>query len=165
MKKRIFDLWSSRAPAERAAATVLAFVVGALLCFWFIHTAEQERNRLKQRVAVLKSQSDTMDQQISEFSRLKVASANPSTLAPKNLRDAVQGIIDSSGLSTSLVKIDAPDAGTAQVSFSALSFSDWLAFVRNLQAQKIRIETCRIEALTTAGRISITATLSSARTR
>jgi type II secretory pathway component PulM len=61
--------------------------------------------------------------------------------------------------------MDAADAGTVQISLNALSFANWLALARNLQTQQIRIETCRIEALSTAGRVSITATVSSTRAR
>ncbi len=165
MNKRILDLWSSRAPAERAAAAVLAIVIGALLCFWFIHIAGQERNRLKISVSALKSQSATMEQQSSEYGRLKAASANKPSLAPQDLRGVIQGQIDSAGLSTSLIKMDAVDAGTVQISLNALSFANWLAFARNLQRQQIRIQTCRIEALSTADRVSITATLSITRAR
>ena len=165
MNKRILNLWSSRAPAEKAATAVLAIVIGALLCFWFIHIAGQERNRLKVRVSTLKSQSATMDQQSSEYDQLKAASANKPSLAPEDLRGVIQGLIDSTGLSTSLIKMDAADAGTVQISLNAVSFANWLAFARNLQTQQIRIETCRIEALPTADRVSITATLSSTRPR
>lgn len=164
MKKRMLDFWFSRSPSERTVAAVLAILMGALLCYWFIHVAEQERNRLKRSVSTLKSQAVAMEQQTSEFGRLNTA-AGKSPPAPKDLRGTVQGVIDSSGISAALVKMDAPDAGTLHISFSALSFADWLAFVRNLQTQQIRIESCRIEALTTIGRVSITATLSSARVR
>ncbi len=165
MKKRMLDIWFSRAPVERKAAAVSAVVIGMLLCFWFIHVAGQERSRLKLSVSTLKSQSASMEENTSEFGRLKATVASKALPATKDIREAVQGAIDSAGLSASLIKMDAPDAGTVQISFSALSFADWLAFTRNLQAQQIRIETCRIEALATAGLVSITATLSRARIR
>ena len=161
MKKKILEIWSSRSTAERTMAAGLAIVIGTLLCLWFVHVAGQQRDRLKLSVSALKSQSAAMEQQASEFSRLQSAPAGKVSPAIKDLRGAMQSMIDSAGLSSALIKMDAPDAGTVQISFSALSFADWLAFARNLQAHQIRIETCRIEALTTAGRVSITATVSS----
>jgi hypothetical protein len=164
MIKRMFDLWSSRAPAERTAAAILAIVVGVLLCFWFLHIAGQERNRLKILVSTLKSQSAAMDQQRTEYGQLKAASANKPPLAPQNLREVIQGLIDSAGLSTSLIKMDASDTGAVQISLNALSFANWLAFARNLQTQQIGIEACRIEAQS-ADQVRINATLSSKHVR
>jgi type II secretory pathway component PulM len=165
MKKQILEIWSSRSPAERTMAAGLAIVIGTLLCLWFIHVAGQQRDRLKLSISVLKSQSAAMEQHTSEFGRLQSAPAGKASPATKDLRETMQSMVDSAGLSTSLIKMDAQDAGTVQISFGALSFADWLAFARNLQAQQIRIETCRIEALATAGRVSITATVSSALAR
>ena len=58
-----------------------------------------------------------------------------------------------------LVRIDAPDANQVKVDFGALPFADWLAWVASLQAQQVRLDTCRIEALSTPGLVSVTATL------
>jgi type II secretory pathway component PulM len=58
-----------------------------------------------------------------------------------------------------LLRIDAQNADQVQVVFGSVAFADWLAWVATLQAQRIRLDTGRIEALSTPGLVSVTATL------
>jgi type II secretory pathway component PulM len=80
-----------------------------------------------------------------------------------DLRTLVQARIEVAGLARALVRIDAPDSSQVQVVFGAVSFADWLALVANLQAEHIRLDTSRIEALSTTGMVGVTATLTRAR--
>ena len=63
------------------------------------------------------------------------------------------------GLSRALVKIDAPDANQVVVVFGAVAFADWLNWIAGLKSQQVRLDACRIEALSTPGLVSVTATL------
>ena len=60
-------------------------------------------------------------------------------------------------------RIDAADANHVQVVFGSVAFADWLDSVAALQAQHIRLDTSRIEALSTPGLVSVTATFARAR--
>jgi type II secretory pathway component PulM len=40
-----------------------------------------------------------------------------------------------------------------------VSFVDWLAWLATLQAQQVRVEAARVEALAAPGMVSVTATL------
>jgi len=62
-------------------------------------------------------------------------------------------------LSGALVRIDAPDANQVVVVFGAVAFADWLNWIAGLRSQHVRLDTCRIEALSTPGMVSVTATL------
>ena len=55
--------------------------------------------------------------------------------------------------------METPEPGRVQVSFGAVAFSDWLGWVGALQAQQLRVETCRVEAMTTPGLVNVTVTL------
>jgi type II secretory pathway component PulM len=62
-----------------------------------------------------------------------------------------------------LQRIDARDADHVEVAFGSVPFADWLAWVASLQAQRIRLDTSRIEALKTPGLVSVTATFARAK--
>ena len=55
-------------------------------------------------------------------------------------------------------RIDAPDANQVQVVFGSVAFADWLAWIASLQTQHIRLDSSRIEALSTPGLVGVTAT-------
>ena len=55
-----------------------------------------------------------------------------------------------------------PDADHVQVAFGAVAFADWLGWIAALQAQQVRLEAARIEALSAPGMVSVTATLTRA---
>ena len=56
------------------------------------------------------------------------------------------------------LRMDARDADQVQVVFGSVAFADWLTWVASLQGQNIRVDTGRIEALSTPGLVSVTAT-------
>ncbi len=66
-------------------------------------------------------------------------------------------------MSGALTRIDALDADHVRIAFGAVSFADWLAWTAALQAQQVRVETARIEAMSAPGMVSATATLARAR--
>jgi type II secretory pathway component PulM len=74
----------------------------------------------------------------------------------------MQARIDDAGLARSLLSLDAPSTNQVKVVFGALSFSDWLTWTASLQAQHVRLDTCRIEALSAPGLVSVTATFTRA---
>ena len=52
-----------------------------------------------------------------------------------------------------------PDADQVVAVFGAVAFADWLNWISTLKSQQVRLDTCRIEALSTPGLVSVTATL------
>jgi general secretion pathway protein M len=66
-------------------------------------------------------------------------------------------------MSAALTRLDAPDADHVNVAFGAVSFVDWLAWIAALQAQQVRLEAARVEALAAPGMVSASATLTRAR--
>ena len=157
MRARLRRLWESRAPLERAIIAAMALVLGAALYAGFVHSAGRARVQLRASVTTLRAQAARVDQQAAELGRLRTA---PVVSASRtDLRTLVQAQAAEAGLSRALVRIDAPDADQVVAVFGAVAFADWLNLISTLKSQQVRLDTCRIEALSTPGLVSVTATL------
>jgi general secretion pathway protein M len=161
MKARWRKAWESRSPLERAIIAALAVVLGAALYVWLVQSAGRARVQLNTSVTALRAQAARLNQQAAEYERLRATP--PVTSSPIDLRTLVQARVGNAGLSPALVSIDAQDANQVKVVFGALPFADWLAWVASLQAQQVRLDACRIEALSAPGLVSVTATFTRAR--
>ena len=162
MRAALRRAWASRAPRERLVIAALAAVLGAASYLLVVHSVERARAQLAARVAALRTQAALLEQQAAEHERLlRATSATPA--APADLRALVQARVDAARLSGALTRIDAPDADHVQIAFGAVSFAEWLGWVAALQAQHVRLEAARVEALSAPGMVSATATLTRAR--
>lgn len=157
MKASLRRLWGARSPRERTAIAMVTVVLSAASYLWLVQSADRARGQLKTTVTTLRTQTARLEQQAAELERLRAAPATP--VSQTDLRTLVQAQAGAAGLSRALVRIDAPDANQVQVAFGAIAFADWLAWIGGLQSQQVRLDTCRIEALSTAGLVSVTATL------
>ena len=157
MRAQLRKLWESRAPRERIVIAILGAVIGVTLYWWLVQSGGRTYTQLRASVATLRVQAARLEQQATELERLR---ATPVPAASQSdLRTLVQAQAGAAGLSNALVKIDAPDANQVVVVFGAVAFADWLNWVASLQAQQVRLDTCKIEALSTPGMIGVTATL------
>ena len=149
--------WESRSPRERAVIAALAVLLGVALYVWLVQSAGRARAQLHTSVTTLRAQAARLDQQALEYVRLRAAPA--ATASPTDLRTLVQAQAGAAGLSRALVRIDAPDADHVVAVFGAVAFADWLNWIAGLKAQQVRLDAGRIEALSTPGLVSVTATL------
>ena len=157
MKAQLRKAWESRAPRERAVIVALAALLGVVLYGWLVQSAGQARVQLRTSVTTLRAQAARLDQQALEVARLRAAPAAPASST--DLRTLVQARLGAAGLARALVRLDAPDADQVVVVFGAVAFADWLNWIAGLKSQHVRIDACRIEALSTPGLVSVTATL------
>jgi len=157
MKAQALKIWQSRSPRDRKIMVIISTIVAILLYLTFVQSAQRARVSLRANVITLRSQAVTLDQQAMEYEHLRNAPAI--TRSPTNLYTILQSHINESGFSSSLLHMDAIDADQVTVAFGAVPFTDWLNWIITLKAQHIRIDTCRIEALSTPGLVSLTATL------
>lgn len=157
MRAKLRKAWESRAPRERWVIAAVGLMLGAALYVWLVQSAGRARVQLRESVTTLRAQAARVELQAAEFERLRAAPA--ATASPTDLRALVQGRIGDAGLARALVRIDAPDADQVVAVFGAVAFADWLAWVASLQVQQVRLDACRIEALSTPGLVSVTATL------
>ena len=163
MKARLLRLWTSRAPLERTIVATVAIVLAIALYAVFVNSAGQARTRLHASVTTLRSQASRLEQQAAEIGRLRAAPAM--SASQTDLRTLVQAQAGDAGLSRALVRIDALDADQVVVVFGAVPFLDWLNWIARLTAQQVRLDSCRIEALSTPGLVSVTATLVRAKSK
>jgi len=154
-------LWESRSPRDRVIITVLAAVVGLALYLSLLQSAYRARAQLGASVSVLRTQALRLDADANELARARAVPALPA--AQSDLRTQVQSQAAAAGLARSLLRLDARDADQVQAVFGSVVFADWLAWVAALQAQRIRLDTSRIEALSTPGLVSVTATFARAK--
>jgi len=156
MMERVRTLWKSRAPRERMIVAVLVAALVTLLYLWLVQTADRARGQLMATVTTLRAQAYRLEEQAAEYERLRTTPA--ATASVTDLRALVQSQAGAAGLSRALQRIDAPDANQVQVVLGAVAFADWLKMTTGLRSQQVRLDTCRIEALSTAGMVSVTAT-------
>ena len=161
MRAALRRAWESRAPRERMVIAVLAAVLGAASYLLVLYSADRGRGQLRTSVAALRTQAALLDQQAAEHERLRATPAP--TASPTDLRTLVQARTDAARLSGALTRIDAPDADHVHIAFGAVSFADWLGWIATLQAQQVRLEAARVEALSAPGMVSAAATLTRAR--
>jgi general secretion pathway protein M len=151
--------WASRAPRERVVIAALAVVLGAAALLSVLQAAERGRTQLQNSVPALRAQAALLDQQAAEHQRLRATPAP--TASPGDLRSLIQARADAARLP--LTRIDAADADHVQITLGAVAFADWLGWIAGLQAQHVRVESARIEALAAPGLVSINATLARSR--
>ena len=157
MKARLRKLWETRSPRERMVAAVLAAIVAAALYVWLVQSADRARAQLRASVTKLRAQAVQLEQQAAEIERLRALP--PAAASHADLRSLVQAQAGSAGLERALVRIDAKDNDQVQLSFGAVAFSDWVSWISSLQSQRVRLDACRVEALSMPGMVSVTATL------
>lgn len=157
MKLPLRKLWESRAPREWAVMVALVVVTVIALYVWFAQSAGQAREQLRKTDLTLRMQAVQIDQQAMEFGRLRSAPA-PS-ISPTNLQTLLQDQVGVAGLSRALVNLESRNADQVVIVFGALAIADWLKWLAVLKSQQVRVDACRIEALSTPGLVSVTATL------
>jgi len=156
---KVHSAWKSRAPRDQVIIAALGLVLAVVLYGWLLQSAGQARLQLNTSVTTLRAQAARLEQQASEFERLRTAPATTIAASPTDLRTLVQAQADTAGLAHTLLKIDALDANQVVVVFGTLAFADWLNWIASLKSQQVRLDACRIEALSTPGLVSVTATL------
>jgi general secretion pathway protein M len=161
MNARLAKIWESRSPRDRVVIIILAAVVAAALYFLLAQSAYRARTQIGASLTLLRAQATRLNLDATELERVRALPAPPSSQT--NLRTLVQARAEAAGLARALVRIDAPDPNQVQVVFGAVAFAEWLGWVAGLQAEHIRLDTSRIEALSTPGMASVTATFTRAR--
>ena len=148
-------LWESRSPRDRLVIVILSAVVGAVLYVWLVQSANRARAQLSSSISVLRAQAMRLDLDATELARVRSAPVQP---APQtDLLTQLQTQAAAAGLTSSLLRTEVVDANQVRVVFGSVAFADWLAWVAGLQAQHIRLDTGRIEALSTPGLVGVTA--------
>ncbi len=156
MKARLLQLWHARSPRDRMIIVVLVVVIIGALYVSLLYSAGRARPQLRSSVLSLRADATRLDQYASEIERLRTI--HPPEASQTDLRTLIQAQAGSAGLASALVRIEAPEPDRVLVVFGAVPFPDWLNWVATLNSQGIRLDTCRVEALSKPGLVSTTAT-------
>lgn len=135
---------------------ILGVLVAVLLYVWLVQSANRARTQLTASTSVLRAQAMRLELNAAELARVRAAPAPPA--ARTDLRTLVQARAEAAGLARAILRIDAQDANQVQVVFGAVVFADWLDWAASLKTEHVRLEAGRIEALSTAGMVGMTAT-------
>lgn len=158
VKSRWLAGWQARDPRERAVIAALLLAIACALVISVGLAVQRSRAVLRaDTVPELRERAMQLEQQAAEYERLRAAPKV--TPSQSDLRALLQAQAGAAGLTRALQSLDAVDADHAKVVFGAVAFSDWLNWVVSLEAQQVRVESCRIEALSTPGIVSVTSTL------
>lgn len=163
MKATLRKLWESRSPRERVVVALLCGLAGIAFYAWLVNSVSRAHERLRSSVPVLRAQAALVENQAAEFGRLRAMPPIPASNT--DLRTLLQTQAGTVGLSGALTRVDALDANQAVVVFGSVAFADWRNWAEGLKAQQVRVETCRVEALSTPGMVSVTATLVRSKTQ
>ena len=161
LKAQVRKLWESRSPRDRIIILILAAVVSALLYVALVQSASRARAQLSSSVFALRAQAMHLDHDANELAKLRATPVPPA--AQTDLHTHLQTEVTAAGLANALLRIEVVDADQARVVFGSIPFADWLTWVASLQKQHIRLDTGRIEALSTPGLVGVTATFFRAR--
>lgn len=158
MRGRLLELWQARGKREKQFLLALAVVLLLLAYAWLLAAAGSGRRELSASVLSLHNEASRLERDAQEIASLRQRA--PAKVAALDLRALAQTQAAATGLNHALQRADAPSAKLLQVSFAAASFADWLVWLKAMEAQQLRLESCRLEALATPGLVNITATLS-----
>lgn len=154
--KQLRKLWELRAPRERRVLAVLLVVTGAVLYLWLLSSAQYARTRLHASLEQLRIDAAHVDQGAAEIERLRAM--RPPALPQGELRTLLQAQLTSSGLTSSLVSLQAVDPAQVKIVLGAVSFADWLACVDQLRLQQVQLAETQVTALPAPGMVGVTAT-------
>jgi general secretion pathway protein M len=160
LRARLRAAWALRTSRERKVIAVAAALLIAVLFLWLVHTANRARSALRASVTTLQADAMRLDRDAAEIERLRATPA--ASASHSDLRNVVGAQSNATGLSAAIVRMDAAGPDQVSVVFGAVAFADWLTLLQRLQAQHVRLESARMEALATPGMVSVTATFTRA---
>jgi len=161
MMARLRRLWEERSPRDRTIIVALSIIVLVALYLTLVQSAYRARARLGTSLTAMRAQAQRLDADANELARVRAVPRGAD--AQTDLRAQIQAQAGAAGLASAILRLDAKDADQVQVVFGSVPFADWLAWVATLQTQRIRLDTSRIEALSTPGLVGVSATFTRAK--
>lgn len=153
--------WDGRAARERQAIVLAALVLSPLLAYFLLwqpaHTAGA---KLRASVPAMRAQAAHLHEQATEVEMLRHRPA-PAVLDAVALKTAIEESAVRHQLREAITSLDAQEPNAVRITLAAVSFEQWLRWLRDLQQeQHIRAASAGIAALPQTGMVKISATLS-----
>lgn len=160
MKERFQQFWKQASPRERwliGGGSGLLLVV--VLIFYVWQPIARDRQKLRANLPQLRANAEQMRLNAAEVAKLKTLA--PSASSPKGgIRGAVETSAATFKLRDSMSQVSVEGDGRITLSMAAVSFDNWVRWLGYLQEQyRIRLESCRVEALPQPGMVRIKAVL------
>jgi type II secretory pathway component PulM len=149
--------WQARPPQQRKALAVASVLLLLAFAAWLLQAGNELHGTLRERVTNLRAQASGMEQQAGELETIRAEP--PLVVSGGDLLSLVRTTAATAGLTEALTRSDALGVDQVAVACGAIAFADWLAWIEALQARNVRVESARIETLSTPALVSVTATL------
>lgn len=147
--------WSARSPRERRIIAIAGALLAAILCVALVWLPlEQARTRMLGELPKLRASIASLERQAGEVKRLRAAPA--ASRAPGASLNSIGNSLPLPGAQVTALDDRRVKLTGSDVAFGALL--DWLASAQ--AAHGLRVESARLEALPTAGRVRAELTLS-----
>ena len=152
--------WDARAARERRAITLGALLLSPLLGYFLLWQPAHVANaKLHAGIPNMRIQAAHLRVQASEAEALRHA-PRPAVLDAAALKTAIEESAVRHQMRAALSSLDAQQPDAVRITFAAVSFEQWLNWLRGLQQeQHIRAESVGIAALPQPGMVKINATL------
>lgn len=152
--------WDGRAASERRAIALGALVLSPLFAYFLIwQPAHVAGAKMRDSVPAMRAQAEHLRAQAEEAETLR-HHPKPAVLDANALKTAVEESAMRHQMREALTSLDVQPPNGVRITLTAVSFEQWLNWLRNLQQeQHIRAESVGIAPLPQTGMVKISATL------
>lgn len=154
--ERLGVWWNTRAPRERRVLIAAAILLMLMILLSAFDALYSDRSRLLRQRPALLDQRHALQAHAVEIEQLR--SRVTVSTGEMALADLLKRRLESGGYGGTAARIESQGVEGVVITFPSVAFPDWLRWVVGLREQRIRIASCRIEALPTPGMVVIKAT-------
>lgn len=152
--------WDSRTEQERKFLKIAAWVLTPVMIYLLLwQPAHSEVKKLKVSVPSMYKDAERLRSQAEDVEMLRHR-PKPALLDAIALKSAVEDSATRNGLRDAISTLDLQQPNAVRISFVAVSFAEWLRWLRTLQQeQHIRADSASVSMLSQPGMVKISATL------
>lgn len=160
MKERFQQFWMQASPRERwLIGGGFGLLLVAVLFFYVWEPVARDRQKLRTNLPQLRTNAEQMRLNAAEVVRLKTLPAS-AALPKGGIRGAVENSAAAFKLRDSMSQVSVEGDGRISIAMASVPFDNWVRWLGHLQEQyRIRLESCRVEALPQPGMVRIKAVL------
>lgn len=152
--------WESRSLQERKIIKLLAWASAPLLVYFVLwQPAHNAVRKLRLTVPVMSMEAERLRIQAGEVELLRHR-PKPALLDAVAMKTTIEDSATRHNMRESIATLDLQEPNAVRISFSSVSFEQWLRWLRALQKeQHIRADSVSVVTLPQAGMVKISATL------
>ena len=152
--------WDGRDARERRALALAAAVLLPLFAYLLLwQPAHTATTKLRANIPAMRTQAALLRNQAAEVEMLR-HHPHPAVLDANALRLAVEASAVRHQMRGAISTIDAQEPNSVRITLAAVSFEQWVHWLRDLQKeQHIRADSASIAALPQAGMVKVGSTL------